>query len=91
MYMQNLLFSSLTSIFYRDTFNYLTFQVNTTVIFLCIAEPSKFVAILNSGYFRFLSISDSGEELELLFSAELKTNCFSLNMVYKMYLSYNFE
>ena len=56
-----------------------------------MAEPTKFVAILNSGYFRFLSISDSGEELELLFSAELKTNCFSLNMVYKMYLSYNFE
>ena len=56
-----------------------------------MAEPSKFLAILNSGYFRFLSISDSGEELELLFSAELKTNCFSLNMVYKMYLSYNFE
>ena len=31
----------------------------------------------NSGYFRFLSISDSGEELELLFSAELKTNCLA--------------
>ena len=56
-----------------------------------MAEPSKFGAILNSGYFRFLSISDCREELELLFSAELKTNCFSLNMVYKMYLSYNFE
>ena len=56
-----------------------------------MAEPSKFGAILNSGYFRFLLISDSGEEFELLFSAELKTNCFSLNMVYKMYLSYNFE
>ena len=56
-----------------------------------MAKPLKFVAILNSGYFRFLSISDSGEELELLFSAELKTNCFSLNMVYKMYLSYNVE
>ena len=45
----------------------------------------------NSGYFRFLSISDCGEALELLFSAELKTNYFSLNMVYKMYLTYNFE
>ena len=56
-----------------------------------MAEPSKFGAILNSGYFRFLSISDCGEEFELLFSAELKTNCFSLNMVFKMYLSYNFE
>ena len=56
-----------------------------------MAEPSKFGAILNSGYFRFLSISHSGEELELSFSAELKTNCFSLNMVYKMYLGYNFE
>ena len=48
-----------------------------------MAEPSKFGAILNLGYFRFLSISDCGEELELLFSAELKTNCLSLNMVYK--------
>ena len=56
-----------------------------------MAEPSKFGAILNSGYFRFLSISDCGEELELLFSTELKINYFSLNMVYKMYLSYNFE
>ena len=56
-----------------------------------MAEPSKFGAILNSGYFGFLMISDCGEELELLFLAELKTNCFSLNMVYKMYLSYNFE
>ena len=56
-----------------------------------MAKPSKFGAILNSGYFRFLSISDCGEELDLLFSAELKTNCFSLKMVYKMYLSYNFE
>ena len=54
-----------------------------------MAEPSKFGAIRNSVYFRFLSISDCGEELELLFSAELKTNCFSLNMVYKIYLSYN--
>ena len=56
-----------------------------------MAEPSNFGAILNSGYFRFLSFSDCGEELELLFSADLKTNCFSLNMEYKMYLSYNFE
>ena len=56
-----------------------------------MAEPSKFRAILNSGYIRFLSISDCREELELLFSAELKTNCFNLNIVYKMYLSYNFE
>ena len=56
-----------------------------------MVEPSKFGAILNSGYFRFLSISDCGEEFELLFSSELMTNCFSLNMVYKMYLSYNFE
>ena len=56
-----------------------------------MAEPSKFGAILNPGYFRFLSISDCGEELELLFSAELKTNCFSLTIVYKMFLSYNFE
>ena len=56
-----------------------------------MAEPSKFGAILNSVYFRFLLISDCGEELELLFSAELKTYCFSLNMVYKKYLSYNFE
>ena len=56
-----------------------------------MAEPSKFGAILNSGYFRFLLISDCGEELELLFSAELKTNCFSLTIVYKMFLSYNFE
>ena len=55
------------------------------------AEPSKFGATLNSGYFRFLSISDCGEALELLFSAELTTNCLSLNMVYKMYLSCNFE
>ena len=58
---------------------------------LIMAEPSKFGAILNSGYFRFLSISDWFLVLELLFSAELKTNYFSLNMVYKMYLSYNFE
>ena len=56
-----------------------------------MAVPSKFGEVLNSGHFRFLSISDCGEELELLFSAELKTNCFSLNMVYKMYLSNNFE
>ena len=57
-----------------------------------MAEPSKLDAILNSGYFRFLSISDCGEELELLILTELKTNnCFSLNIVYKMYLSYNFE
>ena len=55
-----------------------------------MAETSKLGAILNLGYFRFLSISDCVEELELLFSAELKTNCLSLNMVYKMYLSYNF-
>ena len=56
-----------------------------------MAEPSKFGATLNSGYFRFLSISHSGEALELLFLAELKTNYLSLNMVYKMYLSCNFE
>ena len=29
-----------------------------------MAEPSKFGATLNSGYFRFLSISHSGEALE---------------------------
>ena len=54
-----------------------------------MAEPSKFGATLNWGYFRFLSISHYGEVLELLFSAELKTNCLHLNMVYNMYLSYN--
>ena len=47
-----------------------------------MAEPSKFGATLNSGYFRFLSISHSGEVLELLFSAELKTTCLQFNMVY---------
>ena len=56
-----------------------------------IVEPSKFRAIRNSGYFSFLSISHFGEVLELPFSAELKTTCLHLNMVYKMYLSCNFE
>ena len=56
-----------------------------------MAEPSKYGATLNSGYLRFLSISHSGEVLEKLFLAELKTNYLSLNMVYKMYLSCNFE
>ena len=56
-----------------------------------MAEPSKFGATRNSGYFSFLSISHSGEVCGLLFSAELKTNCLHLNMVYKMYLSCNFE
>ena len=56
-----------------------------------MAEPSKFGATLNSGYFRFLSISHSGEVLDLLFSAVLKTTYLHLKMVYKMYLSYNFE
>ena len=60
-------------------------------MFHCMAEPSKFGATLNSGYFRFLSISHSGEVLELLFSAELKTTCLHLNLVYIMYLSCNFE
>ena len=50
-----------------------------------MGEPSKFGATVNSGYFRFLSISHSGEVLELLFSAELKTTCLHLNVVYKMY------
>ena len=58
---------------------------------LCLAEPSKFGAIRNSGYFIFVSISHFGEVLELPFSAELKTTCLHLNMVYKMYLSCNFE
>ena len=40
-----------------------------------MAEPSKFGATLNSGYFRFLSISHLGEVLEYLFLAELKINC----------------
>ena len=31
---------------------------------VCMAEPSKFGATLNSGYFRFLSISHSVEALE---------------------------
>ena len=51
-----------------------------------MAEPSKFGAtlnIVNSGYFRFLLISHSGEALELLFAAELKTTCLHLNMVYR--------
>ena len=61
------------------------------ILIVSMGEPSKFGATLNSGYFGFLSISHSGEELELLFSAELKTNCLHLNMVYKLYLSYNFE
>ena len=56
-----------------------------------MAEPSKFGATRNSGYFSFLSISHSGEVRELLFSAELKTTCLHLNTVYKMYLSCNFE
>ena len=56
-----------------------------------MAGPSKFEAIRNSGYFSFLSISHFGEVLELPFSAELKTTCLHLNMVYKMYLSCNFE
>ena len=58
---------------------------------LIMAEPSKFGATLNSGYFGFPSISHPGEVLKLLFSAELKTTCLHLNMVYKMYLSCNFE
>ena len=76
-------------------------QVLVWVVSLCLhhtghtliimAEPLKFGATLNSGYFRFLSIFHSGEALELLFLAELKTNCLSLNMVYEMYLSCNFE
>ena len=56
-----------------------------------MAEPSKFGAIRNSGYFSFLSISHFGEVLELPFSAELKTTCLHLNMVYKMYLRCNFD
>ena len=56
-----------------------------------MAEPSKFGVTRNSGYFSFLSISHSGEVRGLLFSAELKTTCLHLNMVYKMYLSCNFE
>ena len=54
-------------------------------------EPSKFGATLNSGYFKFLSISHSGEVLELLFSAVLKSTCLHLDMVYKIYLGFNFE
>ena len=56
-----------------------------------MAEPSKFGAIRNSGYFSFLSISHFGEVLELPFSVELKTTCLDLNMVHKMSLSCNFE
>ena len=56
-----------------------------------MAVPSKFGAIRNSGYFSFFSVSLFGEMLELPFSAELKTTCLHLNMVYKMYLSCNFE
>ena len=70
---------------------YLTYKVYEFTNINSMAEPSKFGASLNSGYFRFLSISHSGEALELLFLAELKTNCLSLNMVYKMYLSCSFE
>ena len=55
------------------------------------AEPSKFGATLNSGYFRFLLICYFWEVRGFLFSAELKTTCLHLNMVHKMYLSYNFE
>ena len=60
-------------------------------MYIYMAEPSKFRAILNLGYFSFLSISHSRDVLELLFSAELKTTCLHLNMVYKMYLSCSFE
>ena len=56
-----------------------------------MAELSKFGATRNSGYFRFISISHSGEVLELPFSTELKTICLHLNIVYKMYLSCNYE
>ena len=35
-----------------------------TLANISLAEPSKFGATLNSGYFRFLSISHSGEALE---------------------------
>ena len=65
------------------------FSLNIEIKFM--AGPSKFGAIRNSGYFSFLSISHFGEVLELPFSAELKTTCLHLNMVYKMYLSCNFE
>ena len=41
--------------------------------FYGMAEPSKFGATRNSGYFSFLSISHSGEVRELLFLAELKS------------------
>ena len=58
---------------------------------LHMAEPSKLGATLNSRYFRFLPISHSWEVQGFLFSAELKTTCLHLNMVHKMYLSYNFE
>ena len=57
----------------------------------CMAGPSKFGAIRNSGYFSCLSISHFGEVLELPFLAEMKTTCLHLNMVYKMYMSCNFE
>ena len=59
--------------------------------FQYMAGPSKFGAIRNLGYFSFLSISHFGEVLEQPFSAVLKTTCLHLNMVYKMYLSCNFE
>ena len=58
---------------------------------LHMPELSKFGAIRNSGDFSFLSNSHFWEVLELPFSAELKTTCSHLNMVYKMYLSCNFE
>ena len=62
-------------------FFYLLLRLSISVL-ISMAEPSKFGATLNSGYFSFLSISYFWEELELLFSAELKTNCLHLNMVY---------
>ena len=62
-------------------------MVNWGIIFVPMEEPSKIRATRNSGYFRFFSISHSGEVLELLFSADL----FVLELVHKMYRSCNFE
>ena len=49
--------------------------------FQVIADSSKIGATRKSGYFSFLSISHSGEVLQLQFSAELMTTCLRIPKV----------
>ena len=49
--------------------------------FLVMADSSKFGATGKLGYFSLLSISHSGEVLELQFSAELMTTCLRISKV----------